>query len=238
MQNKDTKFINEHILNRMPFDDCFKEETIQEQAQKAFYAVWSNWVFINPTTENLRDVTPADYATIKKLSYGTKNRLQSYIAFHLNKDHYGMDFKLFTHDESFSVINMCAELFEDTKILVDWWRTPVSTAESLTGEEWFKVCKLRFMHRKQINKIGFVFFDLNKKEYITMIDGKFSWITEQDDATRFNLIENDLIVDQELESTKEIIFDKINKTLKLDTLKCFVKGNSDTAKPFLIDISK
>lgn len=238
MQNKDYKFIEEHILDRKPFDEYLKEETIQEQAQKAFYSVWANWIFINPTTKNLRNVTEDDYATIKKLSYGTKNRLQSYIAFHLKKDHYHMDFKTFSVEESFTTIKLCEEIFDDTKILVDWWRASVSVDNRMTGEEWFQKCKVKFMHRKQINKIGFVFIDLNTNKFLKMVEGEAVLISEQDDATRFNLIHNDLIVDQEIPQTKDILNSKVKTLTNLNNLKIFIKAKDGDTEYFVFDISK
>lgn len=232
--NKDKAFIEEHIVNRQPFEAYEKEETMQSKAKKAFYAVWSNWVFINPTTENLRSVTPDQYATIKKLSYGTKNRLQSYIAYHLNRDHYEMHFQDFNEEQSLAVIEMCREVFEETKLLVDWWRKPLQDDPTMSGEDWFKDCKERFQRRKQINKLGFCFIDLSKKRFLVCIDGEISWTEDQDLATRFNYAKNEEIEDQENEKTMNKVETVVKAFTKNNNLKMFVQHRNEKANDLFV----
>lgn len=234
MINKDKKFIQEHIENPMSFDDYQKEATINEQAKKAFYAVWSNYIFINPTTQNLRELKESDYAIIKKLTYGAKNRLQSYIAFHLNRDHYEMNFMDLNEDQAYTVIRMCEEVFEDTKLLVDWWRNPVSVNDSQTGEEWFKVCKEKFQHQKQINKLGFSFIDLVKKRFLLLKNGEVFWTTNQDEATRFNLMSENKILDQDKFHNE--IDEKVSSLIGLKGLKSFHQGRGEGETDFFFEV--
>ncbi len=233
-ENKDNAFIQEHIVNRQPFDAYENESKMQDKAKKAFYAVWSNWVFINPTTENLRSLEPEQYAIIKKMSYGTKNRLQSYIAYHLNRDHYDMHMDEFSEDQSFAVIEMCREVFEETKLLVDWWRKPLQDEPTLSGEEWFKRSKERFQHRKLINKRAFCFIDLSTKQFLTCVDGKIDWTRDQEMATRFNSVTDELIADQENQKT----FDKVEKIIKVFTknnnLKMFIQQRNEKANDLFV----
>lgn len=202
MKDKNTPFMEEHIFSRIKFEDHEKEETPQTKAAKAFYAVWSNYIFINPTTENLRETLPEQYAIIKKLSYGAKNRLQAYIAYHLKKDHYDMRFENFNDMEVYSTIEMCREIFDDTKILFDWWRDPISSEINQTGEDWFQECRERFQHRKQINKLAYLIINLKTKMFLHYDGEKVSWTRIQKDATNFNIVKNDLIEDQSLDKTK------------------------------------
>lgn len=231
---KDNAFIEEHITNRQPFEAYEKEVTLQDKAKKAFYAVWSNWVFINPTTENLRDVTPEQYGIIKKLSYGTKNRLQSYIAYHLNRDHYEMNFSELTEDQSFAVVEMCREVFDETKLLVDWWRKPLVDNPQRTGEEWFQDCKERFQRRKLINKLGFCFIDLTKKEFLVCEDGKISWTTEQELATRFNYEKDEEIQDQEKQETMNKVEHIVKVFTKNKNMKMFVQQRNEKANDLFV----
>lgn len=240
---KDELFINEHILNRISFDDIYKEKTIQNKARRAFYAVWTNWIFINPKTENLQALNPEDYGMIKKLSYGTKNRLQSYLAFHLERDHYEMNFDDFSDNESYSTIQMCEEVFNDTYLLVNWWRSNIQTrdlTETLqTGEEWFQKSKEKFQHQKLVNKIGYCFIDLLKKRFLVVKEEDIFWTTEQEMATRFNLKENtekSLILDQETESNKEEIITNVMKIVNNKNLKVFLQQrNQKSNEVFFIE---
>lgn len=236
--NKDLKFITEHIENRMAFDDCFKEETMSQKAKKAFYAVWTNYIFINPTTENLRELKEEDYAVIKKLSYGAKNRLQSYIAFHLNKSHYELFFDDITNeDQAYSIIHMCEEVFNDTKILVDWWRNPV-TDDGLTGEEWFKNCKEQFQKKKMIERVGFCFINMAMKKFLIVEDSGISWTTEQSKATRFNLRDGKTkeIMDQNLESTQKQVESAVAKLVSMDNMKIFHQAKEETANNLYVEM--
>lgn len=231
----DLKFINEHIAERITFDDIYKEKTMQERAKKAAYVVWTNYIFINPTTENLRDVKEEDYPTIKKLSYGAKNRLQSYLAFHLNKDHYEMSFDQLTEDQSYSVIRMCEEIFEDTKILVDWWRNPVENM-SITGEDWFKQCKERFQHQKMINRLGFCFIDLNTKEFLIVSNDGMSWTRDQEMATRFNYSDADKKIKDQKSTAVTYAMDKKIKGIAVSRkLKMFTQSRNEMANDFIME---
>lgn len=233
--NKDLKFINEHIANRMKFDDCFNEETMQQKANKAFYAVWTNYIFINPTTENLRELKEEDFSIIKKLSYGTKNRLQSYIAFHLNRDHYDMMFNELTEDQAYTVIRMCEEVFEDTKILVDWWRSPVESG-SVTGEEWFQECKERFQKQKFIDRLGFCFIDMETKRFLLIDDNGVSWTTDQKEATRFNMRKEGLIQDQSDVSVQKTVEKQVDLIIKKNSLKMFHQSRDKAANDVFVEV--
>lgn len=233
--SKDRLFIEEHIFSRNDFDDYLKEDTHQKRANKAFYAVWTNYIFINPVTENLRELQPEQYSIIKKLTYSAKNRLQSYIAFHLNKDHYGMRFEDFTEMESISTIEMCREIFYDTKILVDWWRKPVNQDTSQTGEQWFQECKEKYQRRKQINRLGYLFINLKTKQFLIYDGEQVAWTRNQNDATLFNTMTNELIDDQSLTESKIKIAQNIKKitknAVKMEDLKMFnsiIERNSQT----------
>lgn len=225
MKDKDLSFMDEHIFGRKPFDQYENEETHQKKANKAFYAVWTNYIFINPTTENLRETTPEQYAIIKKLTFGAKNRLQAYVAYHLNKDHYEMRFEDFDEMQSFTTIEMCREIFNDTKILFDWWRSPMSNENSQTGEEWFQECRERFQHRKQINKLGFLVINLKIKEFLIYDGESIRWTKNQKEATHFNCIKDGLIEDQSTNETKVKMALKLkevtNGVVDLQDLKLF-----------------
>lgn len=236
---KDTAFINEHILNRISFEDIYKQEIIQNRAKKAFYAVWTNWVFINPKTENLQELKESDFFLIKKLSYGTKNRLQSYLAFHINKDHYDMDFESLTEEESYSIIQMCEEIFNDSYILVNWWRSEIQRNDELeerqTGEEWFKKSKEKFQNQKLINKLGFCFIDLMKKRFLILKEDQLFWTQDQTMATRFILSEKGIMLDQEKESVKEEAEKMIEMKTKMSGLKMFLQQRNQNANEINIE---
>ncbi len=221
MIDKNLSFMEEHIFSRTGFDKCLKEKTIQDQANKAFYSVWTNYIFNNPTTENLRDLKPENFQVIKKLSYGAKNRLQSYIAYNLNKDHYDFKMHEFTENESIYTIEMCREIFEDTKILVDWWRNPLSNEDDRTGEEWFQASKEAFQDRKRINRVGFLFINLDNNHFLKISDAGITWEKEQKNATILNFTKSGQILDQNLPNVQSQLLALMKKTTGVNNLKGF-----------------
>ncbi|MBM24252.1 MAG: hypothetical protein CL760_00910 [Chloroflexi bacterium] len=238
---KDELFINEHILNRITIEDAFKEDTMQKKAKKAFYAVWTNWIFINPKTENLRAIEKKSYPIIKNLSYGAKNRLQSYLAFHLNRDHYDMNFESFTEEEAYSSIQMCEEIFADSYLLVSWWLSKIPTINNenfnLTGEEWFKLSKEKFQRQKIINKLGFCFIDLNKKRFLSVRDNEIFWVPKQEQATRFNVKggKKMMILDQENDRIKNLVQDYVEKLTGNKSLKQFIQQTTESTEEIFIN---
>lgn len=237
MSKSDKDFIVEHIENRKDFDECLKEETPQMQASKAFYNVWSNYIFINPTTENLRNLEPENYTLIKKLSYGAKNRLQSFIAYHLNTDHYEMQFSELDNKESDYVVELCRSVYENTKILIDWWRKPLNEEQEMTGEGWFQECKERFQKQKHIDRAGFVFIDLNKRQFLKIENDEIYWTNDDKQATRFNKKVDDIIMDQNDKQIENAVSEYVREFLNRSSmkgLKVFITHRKETDSNFII----
>lgn len=229
--DKDLHFMKEHIFKRVLIDEYLKEDTIQKQANRAFYSTWTNFIFNNPKTENLRELKESDYAIIKKLTFGAKNRLQSYLAYHLNKDHYDLLFTRLSDEAAIASIEMCLEIYNDTKILVDWWRNPIDETNQ-TGEEWFQKCKEKHQHQKNVNRVGFLFINLVAKTFLKVENNKFYWTKKQSDATLFNVVDKDgIILDQNEKETQTILLTNLQKEMSLKNLKMFF-GNRTAQNTF------